>query len=103
LRVSLRSQFKKEFSDTRWAEFDETYENTLKDLGTTVIADEQRQKLQQMEKYLYDQALAVFIYSPFTLFAVNRAVDFVPQRSEWLRLKDTSVTKNHWSRGGKNN
>jgi peptide/nickel transport system substrate-binding protein len=84
-------------------DLDETYESMLKDLGTTVNADDQKLQIQQMEKYLYDRALAVFIYSPFTLFAVNNAVDFVPQKSEWLRLKETSVTDRHWSVRGKNN
>jgi hypothetical protein len=63
----------------------------------------QEQKIQLMEKYLYDRAQALSIYSPFTLYAANKAVDFVPQKSGWLRLKETSVTENHWSIRGKNN
>jgi len=31
------------------------------------------------------------------LYAVNKAVSFVPQKFQWLRLKETSVTDNHWS------
>ena len=50
-----------------------------------------------MEKYVYDLAYQVFIYSPMSLYAVNKEVNFVPQKSMHLQLKETSVTDNHWS------
>jgi hypothetical protein len=56
-----------------------------------------------MEQYVYDQAYRIFIYSPMSLYAVNKGVDFVPQKFIFLRLKETSVTDNHWSIRGKNN
>jgi hypothetical protein len=31
------------------------------------------------------------------LYAVNKEVDFVPQKFGYLRLKETAVTDNHWS------
>ncbi len=51
--------------------------------------------MQKMEQYLYDRACAVFIYSPLDLYAVNKEVNFVPQKCLSLRLKETSVTDNH--------
>jgi hypothetical protein len=50
-----------------------------------------------MEKYLYDRAHALFIYSPLTLYAVNKEVNLVPFKDGFLNLKETSVTDNHWS------
>jgi len=32
-----------------------------------------------------------------TLYAVNKEVNFIPQKFGVLRLKETSVTDNHWS------
>jgi len=31
------------------------------------------------------------------ILAVNKEVNFVPQKRRQLRLKETSVTDNHWS------
>ena len=39
----------------------------------------------------------LFIYSPLTLYAVNKEVDFVLQKDTFLRPMDTSVTDDHWS------
>ena len=44
------------------------------------------------------RAYSVFIYSPLTLHAVNKEVNFVPYSdASALHLKETSVTDNHWS------
>jgi len=40
----------------------------------------QEEKLREMVQYLYDQAYELFIYSPMTLYAVNKEVNFVPQK-----------------------
>jgi hypothetical protein len=48
-----------------------------------------------MVQYIYDRAYRLFIYSPLTLYAVNKEVDFVPQKFVWLHLKETSLTDNH--------
>ena len=50
-----------------------------------------------MVQYFYDRAYAIFIYTPLTLYAVNKEVNFVPFKSGFLNLKETSVTENHWS------
>jgi hypothetical protein len=34
---------------------------------------------------------------PIKLYAVNKAVDFVPYMSTTLNLAETSVTEQHWS------
>jgi peptide/nickel transport system substrate-binding protein len=86
-----------EASGIRWIEFDETYEKMWEDMARTVDEEAQDEKMRQMEKYVYDLAYQVFIYSPMSLYAVNKEVNFVPQKSMHLQLKETSVTDNHWS------
>jgi len=50
-----------------------------------------------MVQYIYDRAYHLFIYSPLTLYAVNKEVNYVPYKETHLPLKETSVTDNHWS------
>jgi hypothetical protein len=57
----------------------------------------QERIVRQMVKYLYDGAQRIFIYSPLSLYAVNKEVNFVPRKDGFLFLYDTSVTDNHWS------
>ena len=84
-------------SRIRWCEYDPVYEKMWKDMAGTVDEAAQDEKMRQMEQYLYDRAYAIYIYSPMNLYAVNKEVNFVPQKSQTLRLKETSVTDNHWS------
>ncbi len=86
-----------EESDFRWIEYDPVYEGMWKDMARTVNREAQQEKIRQMGQYLYDRAYSLFIYSPLTLYAVNKEVNFVPQKLLYLRLKETSVTDNHWS------
>ena len=69
----------------------------------TADRDEQEERIRQMVSYVYDRAYLLFIYSPLTLYAVNKEVNLVPHKCGYLRLKETSVTDNHWSVRGKNN
>jgi len=90
-----------EESDFRWIEYDPIFEEMWKDMARTVDPEAQEEKIRQMVRHIYDRAYSPFIYSPITLYAVNKEVNFVPQKSYWLRLKETSVTDNHWSVRGK--
>jgi peptide/nickel transport system substrate-binding protein len=86
-----------EASGVRWIVYDQVYEDMWNDMARTVDEKKQDEKMQKIEAYIYDRAYAVFIYSPLNLYAVNKEVNFVPQNSLLLRLKETSVTDNHWS------
>jgi len=87
-----------EMSGCRWIEYDPVYEEMWKDIISTVDSEvKEEEKLRQMVKYFYDRAYNLFIYSPITLYAVNKEVNFVPFKSGFLNLKETSVTDNHWS------
>jgi len=86
-----------EMSGTRWIEYDPVYEKMWDDMISTLDRDVQEEKIRQMAQYLYDRAYALSIYSPLTLYAVNRDVNFVPFKEGFLNLRETSVTDNHWS------
>ena len=45
---------------------------------------------------LGDQASFLFLYNPIQLYAVNKAVTFVPYVNQ-LNLAETGVTEQHWS------
>ena len=84
----------------RWSDYDLVYEDMWEELMKTVDPPSQEVKVREMVKYLHDKATGPFIYSPITLYAVNKEVNFVPQKSGWLTLKETSVTDKHWSLRG---
>jgi ABC-type transport system substrate-binding protein len=63
----------------------------------TVDREKQRRLIQQMERHTHDQAYFLFLYNPIQLYAVNKAVEFVPYQTTILNLAETSVTDQHWS------
>jgi ABC-type oligopeptide transport system substrate-binding subunit len=50
----------------------------------------------RIDRYVTDQALALFLVAPQVLYAVNREVDFRPYATTF-ELADTSVRAGHWS------
>jgi len=69
------------------------YEQVLQ----TVDREHQQRLIRQMERHTRDQAYFLFLYNPIKLYAVNKAVDFVPYVSGVLKLDKTAVTEQHWS------
>jgi peptide/nickel transport system substrate-binding protein len=63
----------------------------------TVDREQQQVLIRQMERRTRDHAYFLFLYNPIKLYAVNKAVDFVPYVSTTLTLAETSVTEQHWS------
>jgi peptide/nickel transport system substrate-binding protein len=63
----------------------------------TVDRERQRGLLRQMERHTHDQASFLFLYNPIGLYAVNKAVEFVPHVNGMLNLVELSVTEQHWS------
>jgi ABC-type transport system substrate-binding protein len=63
----------------------------------TVEREHQQVLIRQMEQHTHDQAYFLFLYNPIKLFAVNKAVDFVPYINTTLNFAETSVTDQHWS------
>lgn len=50
-----------------------------------------------LDKFVYDEALALFLCSPQALYAVNREVDFTPYATTF-ELAECEVSDKHWSR-----
>ena len=86
-----------EESDFRWNEYDPVYEEMWKDMASTVDLESQEEKIRQMMQYVHENVYRLSVYCPLSLYAVNKEVNFVPQKNGHLRLKETSVTDNHWS------
>jgi peptide/nickel transport system substrate-binding protein len=63
----------------------------------TVDREQQQALLHQMEQHTRDQAYLLFLYNPIKLYAVNKAVEFIPYVSTVLKLDATGVMAEHWS------
>ena len=63
----------------------------------TVDREQQQALIHQMERHTRDQAYFLFLYNPIKLYAVNKAVEFVPYVSTTLTLDATGVMAEHWS------
>jgi peptide/nickel transport system substrate-binding protein len=74
-------------------ELRQLYEQTLR----TVDQERQQEVIRQMERHTRDQAYFLFLYNPIALYAVNKAVEFVPYVSTMLKLDVSEVTAEHWS------
>ncbi|WP_404331672.1 ABC transporter substrate-binding protein [Mesobacillus maritimus] len=51
----------------------------------------------EIDRYVFKEALALFLCVPQSLYAVNKHVQFQPYRTTF-ELAETEVTKDHWSR-----
>ncbi len=51
----------------------------------------------EIDRFVYDEALSVFLCAPQALYAVNRHVNFVGHATT-LELAETEVGEEHWSR-----
>jgi peptide/nickel transport system substrate-binding protein len=58
---------------------------------------QQQRLIRQLERYTHDQAYFLFLYNPIALYAVNKAVEFVPHMPTLLGLTEVAVTEQHWS------
>ena len=74
-------------------ELRQLYERVL----ITVDRDQQQALIRQIERHTRDQAYFLFLYNPIQLYAVNKAVEFVPYVTGLLNFTETSITAQHWS------
>jgi peptide/nickel transport system substrate-binding protein len=76
-------------------------EPELRQLNAQVLGsvdrEQQQALIRQMERHTSEYAYFLFLYNPIQLYAVNKAVQFVPYVSTLLNLAETSVTEQHWS------
>jgi peptide/nickel transport system substrate-binding protein len=66
-------------------------------VASAVDGEQQQRLIRQMERYTRDQAYFLFLYNPIALYAVNKAVEFVPHIPTLLVLTEVAVTEQHWS------
>lgn len=52
---------------------------------------------EQIDRYVFEEALALFLCAPQALYAVNKHVSFGPYRTTF-ELAETEVDEQHWSR-----
>jgi peptide/nickel transport system substrate-binding protein len=64
---------------------------------SAVDGEQQQRLIRQMERHTHDQSYFLFLYNPIGLYAVNKAVEFVPHVTTLLDLTEVSVTDQHWS------
>jgi mono/diheme cytochrome c family protein len=74
-------------------ELRQLYEQALHAVDT----EQQQGLIRQMERHARDQAYFLFLYNPIQLYAVNKAVEFVPHVTTLLALAETTVSEAHWS------
>ncbi|TFB14636.1 ABC transporter substrate-binding protein [Filobacillus milosensis] len=55
------------------------------------------EKSKDVDRYVYEDTLSLFLFSPRSLYAVNKNVDFKPYITT-LEFAETSVTQEHWSK-----
>jgi len=84
-------------SSMRWIEYDPIFDKMFQEMAAMVDREAQAKKLGQIAHYVNNKAYTLNVYSPITLYAVNKEVNSTPQMSLFLRLKETSVTDSHWS------
>jgi peptide/nickel transport system substrate-binding protein len=74
-------------------ELRQLYEQVLR----TIDRERQQAVIRQMEAHTRDQAYFLFLYNPIQLYALNKAVEYVPYANTVLHIEETSVTEQHWS------
>ena len=67
--------------------FDALYEKLLH----TTMQPAQEEVVKEVERYIYDQAKCLFLYSPYTLFAVADRVAFTPYDTCMSELAETKI------------
>ena len=68
-------------------QFDALYDKLL----ATVKQPDQENVVKEVERYCHDQAKALFLYAPYTLFAVSDRVDFTAYDTCMSELAETKV------------
>lgn len=75
----------------------EKFEELMGEFATEVDADRQGELSVEIDRFVYDEALSVFLAYPQALYAVNKHVNFVGYATTF-ELAETEVNEEHWSR-----
>ncbi len=96
LPLELHRAFVGESGEFRAGPVIPEFETKYADFVQTTSPKVQAQRGNVLDRFVFDQALALFLVAPHTLYAVNRHVDFVPYRTSF-ELAQTKVKPTHWS------
>ena len=72
---------------------DPTFDDMFAKLLATPKLEDQEPIVRDIERYEYDQANVLFLWSPHTLFAVSDRVTFQPYDTFMLELAETKINK----------
>ena len=76
---------------------DEGFDELFAEMAVQLDGDRLVAVAEQIDRYCYDHALAVFLCAPQALYAVNNHVEFGPYRTTF-EIAEVTVDENHWSR-----
>jgi peptide/nickel transport system substrate-binding protein len=73
------------------------FEDLMGRFAAEVDPERQGELATEIDQFVYDEALSVFLVAPQALYAVNRHVNFVGHAATF-ELAETEVGEEHWSR-----
>jgi len=74
-------------------EFEELYKQLVGETSPSAMAH----TCHLIDRFVYEQALALFVCAPEALYAVNKHVTFIPYKTSF-ELAECKVSEQHWSR-----
>lgn len=74
-------------------EFEKVYQAMARETNQRAFIE----RAKEVDRFVHNEALALFLCAPYKLYAVNKNVDFRPDRTTF-ELVDTKVCRGHWSR-----
>ncbi|MBM6616871.1 ABC transporter substrate-binding protein [Bacillus suaedaesalsae] len=81
----------------RMSPVNDEFETLFNKMTNTIDYEKQVEASKDIDRYVYKEALGLFLCSPRNLYAVNKHVNFKPYRTS-LEFAETSVNDSHWSR-----
>lgn len=72
---------------------DPTFNQMYAKVIATTDKAQQEKLVQDIDKYVHDQANVLFLYAPAKLYAVSKRIHFVPYKTTMLELAETSIVQ----------
>jgi len=91
--VVYREFFGEDGGFRKTAKVDPGFAKRYAKLLSTPEVKEQEKLIQELDKYVHDQADLLFLYAPAKLFAVSSRIQFTPYKTTMLELAETEVVK----------
>ena len=76
---------------------DERFDELFARMGVELDGAELVRVAEEIDRYCFDQALALFLCAPQALYAVNNHVSFGPYKTTF-EIAEVTVDEGHWSR-----